>query len=80
MKDIIVQFDRVSVDYEMKKITLHACTEFSMPLVKGKITALVGESGSGKTTIATSLINCITAPGRIVSGKYCLNRAKTGKR
>lgn len=79
MKDIIVQFDRVSVDYEMKNITLHACTEFSMPLVKGKITALVGESGSGKTTIATSLINCITAPGRIVSGKILLESGKNGQ-
>ena len=78
MKDVIVEFQNVSVDYEMKHITLHACTDISMKLPKGKITALVGESGSGKTTIATALLNCITSPGRVSGGKILLHSEKNG--
>lgn len=79
MENILVEFQNVFVDYEMKKLTLHACTDISMKLPKGKITALVGESGSGKTTIATALLNCITSPGRVVDGKILLHSEKTGK-
>lgn len=79
MENVIVEFNNVSVDYEMKHLTLHACSNISMPLVKGKITALVGESGSGKTTLATSLLNCITAPGRVSAGEVLLHSEKNGK-
>ena len=79
MQDVIVEFNHVSVDYEMKKLTLHACTDVTFPLRKGKITALVGESGSGKTTLATSLLNCITSPGRVVDGQVLLHSEKCGK-
>lgn len=79
MKDVIVEFQNVSVDYEMKRLTLHACTDISMQLPKGKITALVGESGSGKTTIATALLNCITSPGRVSKGTILLHSEKKGE-
>lgn len=75
----VVEFKNISIDYEMKKITLHAVSNVSLGLEKGKITALVGESGSGKTTLATSLINCISSPGRIVSGDVILHSEKTKK-
>lgn len=79
MDNVIVEFKNVSVDYEMKHLTLHACSNVTMPLVKGKITALVGESGSGKTTLATALLNCISSPGRVSSGEICLHSQKTGE-
>jgi peptide/nickel transport system ATP-binding protein len=79
MNDNIVEFKNVSVDYVMKHITLHACTDVTMPLKKGKITAIVGESGSGKTTLATALLNCITSPGKVSSGQILLHSEKSGK-
>ena len=75
----IVEFKNVYVDYQMRKLTLHACSDISMSLEKGKITALVGESGSGKTTIATALLNCVTSPGKVVGGEILLHSEKSGK-
>lgn len=79
MKDVIAELQNVSVDYEMRKLTLHACTDISLKIPKGKITALVGESGSGKTTLATALLNCITSPGRISNGSIILHSTKADK-
>lgn len=66
--ETIVLFKNVSIEYPLKKYTLRAVNDVTLELKKGKITALVGESGSGKTTIASSLINCISEPGKVVSG------------
>ena len=51
----IVEMHNVYIDYPLKKYTLHAVSDVSMVIKRGKITALVGESGSGKSTI-TKLI------------------------
>ncbi len=75
----IVEFKNVSIDYEMKKLTLHAVSDVTFGLEKGKITALVGESGSGKTTLATALINCISSPGRIINGEIIFHSEKEQK-
>lgn len=69
MSEYIAEFKDVVIDYELRKYSLRAVNGFSLALRKGKITALVGESGSGKTTVASSLINCISEPGRVVSGQ-----------
>lgn len=74
----IAEFRHVSIDYKMVKQDLHAVTDVSLSLEKGKITALVGESGSGKTTLASALLNCITYPGEIVSGDVIIHSEKRG--
>jgi len=66
--DNIVEFKNVCIDYPLKKYTLRAVNNVSLNVVRGKITALVGESGSGKTTLSSSLIRCISEPGRIAEG------------
>lgn len=65
----IVLFNNVSIDYPLKKYTIRAVTDVTLPIKRGKITALVGESGSGKTTLASSLIRCISEPGKIAEGE-----------
>ena len=72
-KENIVEFRDVSIAYPLKKFTLQAVTNASLPLKKGMITALVGESGSGKTTLASSLIQCISEPGKVVGGDIVFN-------
>lgn len=67
--DAVVTIRNVHIDYPLKKYTLHAVSDVSMDIVRGKITALVGESGSGKTTLASALIRSISEPGRIASGE-----------
>ena len=69
MIDNIVEFKNVSIDYPLKKYTLHAVNNVSLNVKRGKITALVGESGSGKTTLSSSLIKCISEPGIIAGGE-----------
>lgn len=64
----IAEFRNVSIDYSLRRCSLHAVRNVDLTLEEGKITALVGESGSGKTTLATSLINCISEPGVISGG------------
>ncbi|MCI2068999.1 MAG: ABC transporter ATP-binding protein [Bacilli bacterium] len=69
MEDIIVSFKDVVIEYQMRLYNLQAIRHISMDIRRGKITSLVGESGSGKTTLATAVLNCITEPGVISSGK-----------
>ena len=67
--DNILEFKNITIEYQLSKYSLRAVDNVSLNLAKGKITALVGESGSGKTTIASSMINCISSPGKIVEGQ-----------
>lgn len=65
----IVEFKNVSINYPLKKYTIKAVTDITIPIKRGKITALVGESGSGKTTLSSSIIRCISEPGVIAGGE-----------
>lgn len=69
MQENIVEIRNISIDYILPKYALRAVENVDFSIKKGKITALVGESGSGKTTIASSLLNCISSPGKIVAGQ-----------
>lgn len=73
MKDCIIDFQNISIHYEMKKYSLPAVTDVSLKLERGKITALVGESGSGKTTLASALLNCISSPGKVTEGRVLMH-------
>lgn len=68
-KEILVEFDNVTIEYEMKRQSLKAVRDFSLQIEKGKVTAIVGESGSGKTTAVSALLRAISTPGRVTQGK-----------
>ena len=67
-KDTILKFDNLTIEYIMENQNLKAVNNVSFEIKKGKVTAFVGESGSGKTTLVSSLLSCITKPGKITNG------------
>lgn len=68
MKDVLVKFDHITIEYILNKQRLRAISNVSLEIEKGKVTAFVGESGSGKTTLVSSLLSCISYPGKITGG------------
>jgi putative ABC transport system ATP-binding protein len=53
MTDVV--FDRVSKDYRMGEVTIHAAREVSFQVDKGELCILLGPSGAGKSTILNLL-------------------------
>ena len=62
----------LSVDYQMRKETVHAAKNVNIEVNKGEILGLVGESGSGKSTVGNAIINLIDEPGKVSSGSVLL--------
>ena len=66
--DNVLQFEGVSIEYKMKDVSIRAVDKVTLPVVRGKITAIVGESGSGKTTLVSGMLRNISSPGEMVEG------------
>ena len=54
-----LKINNLSVDYQMRKETVHAAKNVNIEVNKGEILGLVGESGSGKSTVGNAIINLI---------------------
>ena len=67
-----LKINNLSVNYEMRRETVHAAKEVNITVEKGEILGLVGESGSGKSTVGNAIINLIDDPGRVSSGSILL--------
>ncbi|MDC1485355.1 ABC transporter ATP-binding protein [Pelagibacteraceae bacterium] len=63
----------LSVNYKMRKETVHAVKNVNFDVKKGEILGLVGESGSGKSTLGNAIINLIDEPGEIFNGHVILD-------
>ncbi len=58
----------LTVTYQTEAGEFPAVSHINLDILSGRITAIIGESGSGKSTLGLTLLNGISAPGRIVSG------------
>ena len=63
-----LKINNLSVDYKMRRETVHAAKNINIEVSKGEILGLVGESGSGKSTVGNAIINLIDEPGKISNG------------
>ena len=50
-------WQNLSVDYKLRKETVHAAKDINIEIKRGEIVGLVGESGSGKSTVANAIID-----------------------
>ena len=67
-----LKISNLSVDYKMRRETVHAAKNVNIEVSKGEILGLVGESGSGKSTVGNAIINLIDEPGKVSNGTIYL--------
>ncbi len=67
-----LKIQNLSVEYKMRRETVHAAKHVNIQVNKGDILGLVGESGSGKSTIGNAIINLIDEPGKVSNGSIFL--------
>ena len=68
-----LKIDNLSVNYEMRRETVHAAKNINIDVTRGEILGLVGESGSGKSTVGNAVINLLDEPGKISNGSIILD-------
>ena len=68
-----LKIDNLSINYEMRRETVHAAKNINIEVNKGEILGLVGESGSGKSTVGNAIIDLIDEPGKISNGSILLD-------
>ncbi|MDC3097487.1 ABC transporter ATP-binding protein [Candidatus Pelagibacter sp.] len=68
-----LKIQNLSVDYKLRKETVHAAKDINIEIKKGEILGLVGESGSGKSTVANAIIDLIDEPGKVSEGSIYLS-------
>jgi len=68
-----LKIDNLSVNYEMRRETVHAAKNINIDVNRGEILGLVGESGSGKSTVGNAVINLLDEPGKISNGSIILD-------
>ena len=65
----LLEIKHVSVDYHADNGTVHALTDVSLTLERGRILGLAGESGSGKSTLGYAITRLLKPPAEIVRGE-----------
>src|SRR6266542_3246406 len=65
----VLEVNDLSVHYFTPQGALVAANAVNLYVKEGEILGLVGESGCGKTTVAMSILQMVSAPGRIVGGE-----------
>jgi len=68
-----LKISNLSVDYQMRRETVHAAKNVNIEVNRGEILGLVGESGSGKSTVGNAIINLIDEPGKVSNGSIVLD-------
>ncbi len=65
----LLAIEHLNVDFALRNQVLRAVNDVSLTVDKGERVGLVGESGAGKSVLGFSIINLISKPGYIDSGR-----------
>jgi peptide/nickel transport system ATP-binding protein len=65
----VLEINDLNVHYFTPGGAVIAANAVNLYVKQGEIVGLVGESGCGKTTVAMSILQMVSAPGRIVAGE-----------
>jgi len=65
----LLTVENLNVDFKLRSSTLRAVNNVSFSVGKGERLGVVGESGAGKSVMGFSIINLISKPGYIDSGR-----------
>jgi len=68
-KEYVLRINHLKTYYFTSRGAVKAVDDVTVWLKRGESLGLAGESGCGKTTLASSILNMITPPGRVVSGE-----------
>ena len=62
----------LSIDFPTTKGVVHAVSDLSLSVGRGRRVGFIGESGSGKTTTALAVMQMLAEPGRVAKGSIVL--------
>ncbi len=68
----VLDIQNLSIDFPTAGGVVHAVTDLSLQIEKGRRIGFIGESGSGKTTTALAVMQMLAAPGRVAGGQIIL--------
>jgi peptide/nickel transport system ATP-binding protein len=69
MSDVLLEIKNLSTHFETRAGTIKAVDGLDLVLRRNHTMCVVGESGSGKSMTASSILQILRKPGRIVSGE-----------
>ena len=69
----LLEVKNLNIDFPILNGVFKAVKNVSFYIESGEIVGIVGESGAGKSTIGNGIINLLSPPGRVTSGKVQLN-------
>lgn len=72
MTEPLLSVRDLCVDYITDAGDVRACNNVSFDIAPGEVFGLAGESGCGKSTVAFSLMRCISHPRLLLAVKCCL--------
>ncbi|MGD9365330.1 MAG: ABC transporter ATP-binding protein [Desulfobacteraceae bacterium] len=75
----LLSIENLSVDFAMRTGTLRAVNDVNLAIDQGERLGLVGESGAGKSVLGFSVINLISKPGYIASGRILFRGEEISK-
>ncbi|MEM9267613.1 MAG: ABC transporter ATP-binding protein, partial [Pseudomonadota bacterium] len=62
----------LSINFPTVKGVVHAVSDLSLSVAKGRRVGFIGESGSGKTTTALAVMQMLAQPGKVAGGEILL--------
>ncbi len=69
----VLDIKNIHIDFPTSKGVVHAVTDVTLSIEKGRRIGFIGESGSGKTTTALAAMRMLANPGFVAGGEVHLN-------